>query len=101
MFRKFVCGVFAFVICAGVSLAEDLKGKIKSVDAEKNTITVTIGDKDQTFTLDKDAKILDTKGKEVAGGIKASLFKKAGLPVTVTTEKKDDKDVVTKVKLTS
>ena len=82
MLRKCVCAVFVLVVCASVSWGEEVKGKVKSVDADKNTITVTDKDgTDITFTLTDKTEVLDTKGKEISGGLKASLFKKAGMPV--------------------
>jgi hypothetical protein len=100
MLRKCVCALFALVVCAGVTMADEMKGKIKKVDADKNTITVTDkDDKDHTFTLADKADILDTKGKALDGGLKASAFKKAGQPVTITYKKDGDKVVASKVKL--
>jgi hypothetical protein len=102
MVRKGLFAVALLVLCAGVALAEEAKGKIKSVDPDKNTITVTDdGGKDHTFTLTDKTEILDTKGKELTGGLKAEAFKKAGAPVVITFEKKDDKVTVSKVKLES
>jgi hypothetical protein len=49
---------------------DEAKGKVKSVDPDKNTITVTDQDgKDHTFPLTDKTEILDTKGKvdEAAG----------------------------------
>jgi hypothetical protein len=102
MLRKFGCALFVLVISAGVSLADEVKGKVKSVDPVKNTITVTDkDDKDHTFTLTDKTDVLDTKGKAIEGGLKASVFKKTGMSVTITFEKKDDKQVASKVQLES
>jgi hypothetical protein len=95
-----LCALFVLVLWAGVSPAEELKGKIKKVDAEKNTITVTDKDgKDHTFTITDKTDVLDTKGKAITGGLKASAFKKEGQPIVITCEKKDGKEVCTKIKL--
>ena len=115
--NRIVCALFAFAICAGVSLAEDIKGKIKSVDAEKNTITVTVEDRvvvrlridgdsatalignEFTFPIAGDTAFVAGKSnKEVKDRLKAKQLKE-GANVTITTENKDGKDVVTRVKL--
>jgi len=85
-------------------LAEEVKGKVKSVDAEKSTITITVDDKDQTLDVSKDVKVTHLVGKkekkaesqDLPGGLGALT---AGTAVTMTTEKKDDKDVVTAIKV--
>jgi hypothetical protein len=75
MLRKCLVAVALLVLCAGVALADEAKGKVKSVDPDKNTITVTDNDgKDHTFTLTDKTEILDTKGKALDGGLKASAF---------------------------
>ncbi len=98
MLRTFVGALVALVICAGSLLAEEIKGKVAKVDAEKNTLTLTVNGKDQTFPIDKEAKFL-TSGKkkqlqDLPGGLSGV---KEGTEVTLTTEKKDGKEVVTKV----
>ena len=93
------------VLWAGVVLAEDYKGKVKDVDAAKNTITVTIGDKDQTFPVGKDAKVYSLgkakKGQPapevaVTGGLSGLT---SGKEVTVTTAKVEDKETATSIKV--
>lgn len=76
---------------ASVALADDAKGTIKSVDADKSTIVVTVGDKDMTYTVAKDTKIT-VAGKDVKLG---DLKKDA--KVTVTYKKDGDKIVVSAI----
>jgi hypothetical protein len=97
---------FAFTILALTSIAhaEELKGKVKSVDAEKSTITVTVGEQDKTLDVAKDVKVTHRVGKndkkakseDLPGGLGALT---AGTDITLTTEKKDDKEVVTQIKV--
>jgi hypothetical protein len=88
------------VMIAGGLVADEIKGKVKSVDATKGTITVTVGDKETTYTVEKDAKILAGKGdKEVKGGLGGKAFTREGLPVMLKTEKKDGKEVVTEIRV--
>jgi len=104
MFRKLLLAVGVFALSLNLALAGEVKGKVKSVDADKNTITVTVDDKDQTIDVDKDAKIYTMsrkkKGQPAAevtlSGLRAVM---ANATVTVTTEKKNDKDVATSIKV--
>ena len=99
MLRMFVgTVVVALVICAGSLPAEEIKGKVAKVDAEKKTLTLTVDGKDQSFPIDKEAKFL-TPGKkkqlqDLPGGLSGV---KEGTEVTLTTEKKDGKETITKV----
>jgi hypothetical protein len=99
MLRKFVCAVAAVVLCVGVVLADEIKGKIKSVDADKGTITVTAADgKDHTLTVGKDTKLQAASGKDLKEGIKDKHLK-AGAEVVVQCKKEGGKEVCTEVKL--
>ena len=98
------------VLCAAQSVgrADEYTGKVKDLDEKKNTITITTADKDPTFPLAKDVSVFyevkPTK-KNPAGGLEhvpgglAGI--KAGYTVTLTTEKKDDKETVSLIKLES
>lgn len=96
----------ACVLTFGISLVQgdEVNGKVKKIDSDKNTITITVDDKDQTFNTTKDTKVVALYGKnlkkaqqqDVPGGLTAV---KEGAGVTLTTEKKDDKDVVVQLKL--
>jgi hypothetical protein len=88
--RKLLCSTVALLFVTGGLLAAEIKGKIKSVDADKSTITVTVGDKDETFTVAQDAKIS-------VGTVKDVKDLKPGANVTLTTETKGGKEVVTAI----
>src|SRR3989442_907570 len=89
MLRKFAYAVLSLVLVVGVLVAAEIKGKVKSVDAEKNTIVVTDQDgKDVTVTYNDDTKFYG--GKNVLDREKAIKgLSKGGREVTITTEKKD------------
>jgi len=90
--------VCALLLCCGVVLADEIVCKFKSVNSDMTQITVTIDKKDKTYTLDKDPLIIQDNNK--ATPIKGGLAKvKAGTDVTVLTDKKDNKVVVTTVKV--
>lgn len=105
MLRLFVAALSALILGAGVSLADEVKGTVKKVNTENGKITITVKDKDQTFTVAKDTEIFRIgkakKGqpgakKTVEGGIGGI---KDGSTVTVTTSKKDDKETVTSIQV--
>ena len=105
MIRKLVYSAFALLIVAGGLRAEEIKGKVKSTDSGKSTITVTVEDnKDMTFSVAKDAKIFQLAGKklkkavpqDVTGGLSGL---ETGKEVTITTSKQDGKDVATSIKV--
>jgi hypothetical protein len=80
-----------------VVLSAEYKGKVKSVDADKNTVTVTIDDKDKTFTVPDEAKIY-VGDKESKKRLKSKGF--ADNPkITVVTEGEGDKEVVKELKV--
>src|SRR5262249_52363891 len=93
MLRKLAFAVVALGLCAVPALADEVKGKIKSVDADKKTVTVTVDGKDMTLNVDEKAEILNANGKALKDGLKGL---KEGTEVTVTCEKKDGKDCCTK-----
>jgi len=104
MLRHLSGTLLVLTLVLGVALGDEIKGRVKSTDAEKNTITVTVNDKDQTFNLSKDAKFVGLYGKklnkakilDIPGGLSGV---RAGANVTVTTEKKDEKEVAISVKV--
>jgi len=99
MLRTFAAALCALAVFSGSLLAEEIKGKVKSVDADKSIMTVTVGDKDQEYKICDDTKIVGPNGQALKDGLKAKLFSRAGVPVVITTEKKDGKDVVKEVKI--
>jgi hypothetical protein len=94
-------GVLVLLICVGILPAEEVKGKVKKVDAAKGYITVIVGEKNLEATTNDKTKFLDDTGKEIPGGLKASAFKAKNLNVSLKYEKKGDKNVATEVKLLS
>jgi hypothetical protein len=103
MLRKLVSSAIVFVSCLLAVDGEEIRGKVKSIDADKNVVVVIVDDKDQTFTVPKDAKIYSPgkakKGQAAPEIILTFANIKTDNTVTVTTEKKDGKDLVTAVKI--
>jgi hypothetical protein len=103
MIRRFVAAVSVFLIVGVALVAGEVKGRIVKVDASNRKITVTIDDKQQEFTLTDDVRILGPKGP-LKDGLKHKVFQnekalKKGISAVLTTEKKNDSDVVTEIKL--
>jgi hypothetical protein len=57
MLRPFLCAVLAVLLSAGVLLAEFVNGKAKTVDVDKNSITVTIDGKDKVYKVDEKVQV--------------------------------------------
>ena len=81
--------------------AETYAEKVKGVDVEKKTITIPVDGKDKSFKVaDKvDVQTQVRRGKRLTitplkDGLKGV---KTGMEATVTTEKRDGEEVVTKI----
>jgi hypothetical protein len=98
MVRMLLAAVVALVFSFGSAIADEVKGKFVKYDADKKVLTVSVDDKEKEFTLTEDTKL--TRGdKPVKAGLMALSKVKEGAMITLETEKKDGKNVVTEVKL--
>jgi Cu/Ag efflux protein CusF len=103
MWKRAIC-VAAFVVwTAAATRAETYGEKVKAVDAAKRTITIHVEGKDRAFKVDEkvDVQAQVRAGKRlrlspVKDGLKGV---KAGSEVTITTERKDGEEVVTRIVL--
>jgi Cu/Ag efflux protein CusF len=83
---------------------DEIKGQVKSVDPDKSTITLAVGDAEKTLNVAPTAKITGLFGKkikkattqDIPGGLKGV---KEGTEVTVTTASTDGKDQVTELRV--
>jgi len=102
MFRRFAAVLaVAFIGFVGLMAAE-YKGKVLKFDTEKSTVTVKTEDGEKVLTYSSDSKFIAGKG-EMKEETKAKMLKreiKEGKEpeVTVITEKKDGKEVITELK---
>jgi hypothetical protein len=101
MLRRFILAVTFTFLAATAAPAETYADKVKAVDTDKKTLTIPVDGKDTVFVVDDkvDVQTQTRAGKRlrltpVKEGLKGV---KVGSEVTVTTEKKDGKEVVTKV----
>jgi hypothetical protein len=94
MFRGLIAlaaGIFLLAV-VGVAIADEVKGKITKVDADKKTITVEDKDKKATVIDAGDAKVKLGKKDGAFGDLKVDQA------VTVTFDKKGDKNVASEIK---
>jgi hypothetical protein len=100
MMRMFAAVAALLFIGVGALLADELKGKVKSVDTEKMQLVVTDDSgNEKTVTMGKEAKVLGPNGKAAKLGLKSKLLKE-GAPVTITYESKDGQMTASQVNIT-
>lgn len=95
--RRCLLALVALLLSVLPALAAEYKGQVKSVDASKGTITVTIDDKDKTFNVANDVKVMAGK-KELKKKLQAKPFDKTP-KVTLVTDGEGDKEVVKEIRL--
>lgn len=99
MLRTLVGVVVALLLVVGGLVAAEVKGKVKSYEGDK--LTVTSDGKDTTYSVTADTKVLAGKGGKLAKDREKALKAlKAGAEVVMQVEKKDGKDVVTELQIT-
>lgn len=96
MTRAILAAFLGLSFCVSLALAEEVKGKVKKTDPDKFTITVSVDGKDKTYPVDPSAFVLTGQGRNFKGGFKAL---KGGEDVTMTTSKKEDKEIVGMIKV--
>jgi hypothetical protein len=92
MVRTFACALVVMMLVAAGLLAQlDIReGKLKKVDAEKNTVIIRTADgKDHEFTVTDDTRLMDDAGKPVKERLKDRRYKE-GVAVMFATAKKGD-----------
>src|SRR5437016_2113288 len=95
MLKKLVGVALVLVAGAGILLADEAKGKIKSFD--KGTLTVTVGDKDVEYKIGK-AQVFNGTDEVTDKKERGKVLKGAvGTEVTVIYDKEGDKITVKKV----
>jgi hypothetical protein len=93
-----IVGLLAF---AGLQAAE-FKGTFVKFDEPKKLLTINVEGATNEFTLSDETKVMTVKGEPAKQGIKSFAnpkVAKAGAVLTVVTDKKDGKDVVTEIRL--
>lgn len=83
---------------AGTLLALEAVGTIKRIDVDKGVVVVFANGQDRTLKIDKDVKVLDAQGKDLAGGLKSGELKE-GTEVTVTVDREGGGPVLKSLRL--
>lgn len=101
MLRQTLLATALALVIGSAAVAETYGDKVKDVDPAKMTLTLPVDGKDRTFKVDAKVDVQNQvrAGKRlrlvpVKDGLKGV---KVGSEVTVTTEKKDGEEVVTKI----
>jgi hypothetical protein len=91
----------AVLFCVGAVLADEIKGKVTKVDESGNKITVTKEDGSKVeLSIGEDTKYPGKGDKATLKNFAKAVDKAGdkGVSVTVSTEKKDGKEVVKEIK---
>ena len=102
MLRRWIGAVAVLFLVAGAVTAAETKGKFVKFDAAGKVLTVDVSGKETNFNLTDDVKVTTVKGEPTKKGIQSFAnpkVSKAGARLTIVTEKKGDKEVVTEIKL--
>jgi hypothetical protein len=98
MFRLCV-GVFTFGLALSLPAQGGIqKGKLKKVDADKGTVTITVDGKDHDFAIVEETRIMGPGGAVLKDRLKDKRFKE-GAPVRFKPGKKDGKTVLVGLQL--
>lgn len=99
MFRFTSAGIL-FLLVAGFLVAQDeiRRGKIKAIDAEKKTVTITVDGKDETLSFTDNTKVMGPDGKPVAKPLEDKSIV-AGAAVMFKGATKDGQRVLVGLKL--
>jgi hypothetical protein len=101
MTRVFVSALALVFICAIGVFADEFKGTIKSVDADKMQLIITADNgQDQTVTVSKHAQVVGPHLRTHQVDLKSALFKPGAL-VTITYETKEGRMTASKVHITA
>jgi hypothetical protein len=87
--------VVLFALALGLTLAEEAirTGKIKSVDPEKGTVTITVGDKEETFLITPNTRVMGADGQDSAKPFEDPVLR-PGSAVQFKSATKDGKTVL-------
>jgi hypothetical protein len=106
MLHKCLGALAVTLAIVGFAAAEEYTAKVKSTDTDKGTITFTVDGKDMTLPVHKECDIytLTPAKKKGQPAVKNAVEGNLGglkpdQSVTLTTQKKDDKETVLAIKV--
>jgi hypothetical protein len=109
MVRRFVLALAVLVIASGSLMADEIRGTIKKVSPNKNSITLTVNDQDQVIEVSKSTPVYDmvsvTVGRRRRASTQTQLQQigqgpsalQPGMFVIVTTENRDGVQSATQI----
>ncbi len=100
--RRILIAPFVGVCFLGSLCAAEYRGTFVKFDEPKLLLTVNVDGKASEFMLNNNTKVVTVKGVPAKQGIKSFAnprVAKPGAVLTVVTDKKDGKDVVTEIRL--
>src|SRR5438309_557350 len=86
------------VLLVGGLLAFEATGTIQKVDAENGRIVIRVNGQDRSVKVDKNIKVLDREGKELADGLKSKELKE-GVEATFTIEPEKNEPIIKAIRL--
>jgi hypothetical protein len=98
--RPWSIGILSALILAGSLRAEELKGSIRKVDVEKETLTVSVAGKDRQLIVPDTARIYDARGAEVKERLRSRVLQ-GGASAKFTFVEKGGKAELDVIRLTN
>lgn len=100
MFRSLLGAVVVGLLLAEALAAQDgiQRGRLKAVDADKGTVTITADSRDQVFTVGELARLMDANGRPIRDRLKDPRLK-PGTAVMFKAERRDGQMVLAGLKL--
>lgn len=98
MYLRWVVASCIVVLMVGGLLAFEAVGTIQKVYSEKGTLVIRVNGQDRTVKADKNIKVLDKEGKELADGLKSKELKE-GVEATFTVEPEKNEPVIKVIRL--
>jgi hypothetical protein len=92
--------IVAVFLATTLVLAQDgiERGKLKSVDAERGVVVVTVNGKERSLSVDDSTRFMDVEGQAIRGGLADPRFK-SGVDVAFKLRQQDGKSLLIGLKL--
>jgi hypothetical protein len=98
MCLRWVAASCIVVVLAGGLLAFEAMGTIQKVDTENGRLVIRVNGKDRTVKADKNIKVLDKDGTELANGLKSKELTE-GVEAAFTVEPEKNEPVIKAIRL--
>jgi len=98
MSLRWMMALCIVVLRVGGLFAFEATGIIQKVDAEKGTLVIRVNNQDRTVKADKNIKVLDKAGKELADGLKSKELPESA-EATFTIEPEKNEPIIKAIRL--